>query len=82
MLLLLHLLPLLTLTAALPHTKQDKKSLSIAFTQRNVHARAPNFSSRLRKRQSPSSGDDVSELLNDNNVRYACFHNALDRSRG
>lgn len=73
--LVLHLLPLLPLIAALPHAKQhqqNKKSLSIGFTQRNINPRATSpLERRLRKRQSTST-DDTAELLNDNNVRWVC----------
>lgn len=71
--LLLHLLPFLPFIAALPHVKQqqqNKKSLSIGFTQRNTNPRATSpLERRLRKRQSTSATDDTAELLNDNNVR-------------
>lgn len=63
---LIQLLPFLTLAAALPH-KQEKKSRSINFVQRSVPRNAVSPNSRLAKRQ--SSGGDVSDLLNDNNVR-------------
>jgi len=74
--LFLHLLPFLSLAAALPHTKPEKKSLSIAFTQRSVqHSRASPLEGRIRKRQGATSGDDQAELLNDNNVR--CVESAV-----
>ena len=75
-----HLLPFLSLVAGLPHIKQEeKKSLSIAFTQRSIrHTRATPLGGRLSKRQSgSSSGDAQAELLNDNNVR--CVKSAEGR---